>query len=695
MPKLTIDGEEIEVPAGLTVLQACEAAGKEIPRFCYHERLSIAGNCRMCLVEMERAPKPIASCAMPVGDGMVIRTDTEAVQKARRGVMEFLLINHPLDCPICDQGGECDLQDQAMAYGMDHSRFEENKRAVDDKHMGPLIKTIMTRCIHCTRCVRFATEVAGVPELGLLGRGEKAEITTYLEKSLDSELSGNVIDLCPVGALTSKPYAFAARSWELTKTESVDVMDAVGAAIRVDARGPSVLRVLPRLNEDVNEEWISDKTRYACDGLRRQRLDRPYVRVDGKLQEATWSAAFEAVAEQISRTEGSRVAAIAGDLCDAEAMVALKDLMAGLGSPHLDCRQDSAKLDTGVRASYLLNSTIAGLETADAVLLVGCNPRWEAPLVNTRLRKGWLDGTLRVAAIGAPVDLTYPVEMLGAGADTLNEVAEGRHGFLEVLKNAERPAVIVGMAALARDDGAAVLGAVRRLAEAANLVRDGWNGFNVLHTAAARVGGLDLGLVPGDGGLDVAGMLAAAGQGGLDVVYLLGADEIDMAALGAFGGAPGEGPFVVYQGHHGDAGAHRADVILPGAAYTEKNGTYVNTEGRVQLGRRAVAPPGEAREDWAILRALSDALGRSLGFNNLGDVRARLVEANSVFDTVDELNAAPWQTFGGGERPGGGAFGRVIENFYQTDPISRASVTMAECSQAFVGDRRQGTGTDG
>lgn len=691
MPKLTIDDEEIEVPAGLTVLQACEMAGKEVPRFCYHERLSIAGNCRMCLVEMERAPKPIASCAMPAGDGMVIRTDTETVKKARRGVMEFLLINHPLDCPICDQGGECDLQDQAMAYGMDHSRFEENKRAVEDKHMGPLIKTIMTRCIHCTRCVRFATEVAGVPELGLLGRGEKAEITTYLEKSLDSELSGNVIDLCPVGALTSKPYAFAARSWELTKTESVDVMDAVGAAVRVDARGPSVLRVLPRLNEDVNEEWISDKSRYACDGLRRQRLDRPYVRVDGKLQEATWSVAFDAVASRIRGTEGSRIAAIAGDLCDAEAMVALKDLMAGLGSPNVDCRQDGAKLDASVRASYLLNSTIAGLETADAVLLVGCNPRWEAPLVNTRLRKAWLEGTLRVAAIGEPVDLTYPVEMLGAGAETLNEVAEGRHGFFEVLKNAERPAVIVGMAALARADGAAVLGAARRLADAAGMVRDGWNGFNVLHTAAARVGGLDLGLVPGDGGLDVAGMLAAAGQGGLDVVYLFGADEIDTTALGA----PGTGPFVVYQGHHGDAGAHRADVILPGAAYTEKNGTYVNTEGRVQFGRRAVAPPGEAREDWAILRALSDVLGQSLGFNNLGDVRARLVEANPVFDQVDQVTAAAWNAFGGSDKPTGGAFGHVIDNFYQTDPISRASVTMAECSQAFVGDNRQGTGTDG
>ncbi len=695
MPKLTIDGEEIEVPGGVTVLQACEMAGKEIPRFCYHERLSIAGNCRMCLVEMERAPKPIASCAMPAGDGMIIHTDTETVQKARRGVMEFLLINHPLDCPICDQGGECDLQDQAMAYGMDHSRFEENKRAVDDKHMGPLIKTIMTRCIHCTRCVRFATEVAGVPELGLLGRGEHAEITTYLEKSLDSELSGNVIDLCPVGALTSKPYAFAARSWELTKTESVDVLDAVGSAIRVDARGPSVLRVLPRLNEDVNEEWLSDKSRYACDGLRRQRLDRPYVRVDGKLQEATWSQAFDTVAERIRRSDGSRVAAIAGDLCDAESMVALKDLMTALGSPNIDCRQDGAALDASVRASYLLNTSIAALETADAVLLVGSDPRWEAPLVNTRLRKAWLDGGLRIAAIGAALDLTYPVEMLGAGTETLAEVASGRHGWFETLQKAERPAVIVGMGALSGADGAAVLGLARKLADSAGLVRDGWNGFNVLHTAAARVGGLDVGFIPGDGGRDVAGILAAAQAGELDLVYLLGADEIDMDGLGA----PGSGPMVVYQGHHGDKGAHRADVILPGAAYTEKNGTYVNTEGRVQLGRRATPPPGEAREDWAIVRALSDAVGRSVGFNNLGDVRARLVAVNPVFDRIDELTAAPWGTFGSDDTPAARGFSYPITNFYMTDALSRSSVTMAECTQAFqgnaVGTTSVGTGTDG
>ena len=688
MPKLTIDGAEIEVPAGVSVLQACELAGKEVPRFCYHERLSIAGNCRMCLVEMERSPKPIASCAMPVGEGMVIRTDTDKVRKARNGVMEFLLINHPLDCPICDQGGECDLQDQAMAYGFDRSRFQENKRAVADKNMGPLIKTIMTRCIHCTRCVRFATEVAGVPELGLLGRGENAEITTYLEQSMASELSANVIDLCPVGALTSKPYAFNARPWELEHTESTDVLDAVGSAIRVDTRGPQVLRVLPRLNEAVNEEWLSDKSRYACDGLRRQRLDRPFLREAGKLREATWPEAFAAITARVKGLAGERIGAIIGDLVDAEAMVALKDLMARLGSPNIDCRQDGAKLDASVRASYVLNSTIAGLAETDAVLLIGTNPRWEAPLVNTRLRAAWLNRGMRAALIGAPADLTYPVDYLGAGPETLQQLAGGG-GFADTLRQATRPALVVGMGALARPDGAAILGAARRLADSAGLVRDDWNGFNVLHTAAARVGGLDLGLVPATGGRDVAGILAGAAAGDVEVVYLLGADEIDMAALGT--------AFVIYHGHHGDAGAHRADVILPGAAYTEKDGTYVNTEGRVQLGRLAMPPVGDAREDWTIIRALSDALGAGLGFNTLGDVRRRLVEINPLFDRVDEVVPASWDSFGDATGAGAEAapFASTITNFYMTDPISRASETMAKCTRDIVPAAAPRTGTDG
>ena len=688
MPNVTIDGTEIEVPAGITVLQACEMAGVEIPRFCYHERLSVAGNCRMCLVEVSPGPpKPAASCALPVSDGMNIKTDTEMVTKARKGVMEFLLINHPLDCPICDQGGECDLQDQAMAYGRDGSRFEENKRAVKDKHMGPLVKTIMTRCIHCTRCVRFATEVAGVPELGMLGRGEHAEITTYLEKSLDSELSANVIDLCPVGALTSKPYAFVSRPWELSKTESIDVLDAVGAAIRVDARQTEVLRVLPRLHEDVNEEWLGDKSRYACDGLMRQRLDRPYVREDGKLREASWDEAFGAIAARVKSSSGDRIGAIAGDMCDTESMFALKQMMDKLGASSMDCRQDGAKLPADQRSGYLMNTSIAGLETADVILLVGTNPRWEAPLVNTRLRKAWLQGEARIAIVGPQLELSYPSEYLGAGPDTLREIADGSHAFADVLKNAERPVVIVGMGALARNDGDAVLGTVRKLAETCNLIRDDWNGFNVLHTAAARVGGLDIGFVPGENGRDTAGILAGAEAGELDLVYLLGADEVDTDKLGK--------AFVVYQGHHGDAGAHRADVILPGSAYTEKNGTYVNTEGRVQLGRQAVQPPGDAREDWSIIRALSDVLDAGLDYVTLGDVRAALSAANPIFDTVDEVTSATWGAFGSDGDMDAAPFESPVANYYMTDPISRASETMAECTREFVNGNGERTGTDG
>ncbi|MBM3534356.1 MAG: NADH-quinone oxidoreductase subunit G [Alphaproteobacteria bacterium] len=683
MPKLKVDNVEVEVPAGYTVLQACEVAGVEIPRFCYHDRLSIAGNCRMCLVEMEKSPKPIASCAMPAADNMVIKTNTPMARKARQGVMEFLLINHPLDCPICDQGGECDLQDQAVAYGMDHSRYKENKRAVKDKEMGPLVKTIMTRCIHCTRCVRFATEVAGVDDLGLLYRGENAQITTYLEKAFASELSGNVIDLCPVGALTSKPYAFTARPWELRKTESVDVSDALGASIRIDARGNEVLRVLPRLNEDVNEEWISDKARFACDGLKRQRLDRPYVRKNGRLEPASWDDALSVAAGKL-KAAGPKAAAIAGDLCDAEAMVALKDLMAGLGSTSVDCRQDGAKLDASVRGAYLFNAGIAGIEQADAILLIGTNPRAESPVLNARLRKRFLSGRLKIASIGPVVNLTFPVQNLGAGAQTLSEVAEGRHAFFEVLKSAKKPMLILGQGALARADGGAVLAAARALADKAGMVREDWNGFCMLHTAAARVGGLDLGLVPGAGGRDVAGIIDGAGKGEVPVVYLLAADEIDTRKLGS--------AFVIYQGHHGDAGASRADVVLPGAAYTEKNGTYVNTEGRVQLGRLSVFPPGDAREDWKILRALSEKLGKPLPYDNLGQVRRRLVAVNPFFGTLEQAKPGAWGAFGQAGSMGAEPFASPIRNFYMTDPISRASPTMAECTATFAsGAARTGT----
>src|SRR5262245_24002836 len=672
MPKLTINGKEIEVPAGITVLQACELAGAEIPRFCYHERLSVAGNCRMCLVEMEKSPKPIASCAMPVGDGMVIKTDTPTVEKARNGVMEFLLINHPLDCPICDQGGECDLQDQAMAYGFDRSRYRENKRAVADKNFGPLVKTEMTRCIHCTRCIRFSTEVAGVEELGATGRGEHMELTTYVEKALSSELSANIIDLCPVGALTSKPYAFMARPWELEKTESIDVLDAVGSAIRVDTRGNEVMRILPRLNEAVNEEWISDKTRFACDGLKRQRLDRPYVRRDGRLQPASWAEAFAAVAARLQGVPGSRIAALAGHLADVEAMLALKELMAALGSANFDCRQDGAAIDPRVRAGYLFNTTIAGIDQADACLLIGTNPRWEAPIINARLRKRWLSGKLRVGAIGPRLDLTYKHDYLGDGPQTLQEVGDGRHAFADVLRNAKRPMLVLGMGALQRADGAAVLHLARRVAEGFNMVQSDWNGFNVLHTAAARVGGLDIGFLPGQGGRDIVGILGGCASGEIGAVYLLGADEI---AASHFGKA-----FVIYQGHHGDAGAHRADVILPGAAYTEKPGTYVNTEGRVQLGFRAGYPPGEARDDWAILRALSERLGMTLPYDTLDQVRSRLVAVNRSFAALGQQQAGGWGSFAKAGDLSDAPFVSPITNFYMTCPISRASRTMAECT---------------
>lgn len=688
MPKLTIDGVEIEVDAGVTILQAAEQAGAEIPRFCYHDRLSIAGNCRMCLVDVEKSPKPVASCAMPVGEGMVVHTKSERAVKARNGVMEFLLINHPLDCPICDQGGECDLQDQALAFGFDRGRYEEEKRAVKDKHMGPIVSTIMTRCIHCTRCVRFAEEIAGVTEIGATGRGEDTEITTYLEQSLTSELSGNVVDLCPVGALTNKPYAFTARSWELRKTESVDVMDAVGSNIRVDSRGREVMRVLPRLNEWVNEEWLADKSRNACDGLKYQRLDQPYVRRDGKLQPVNWSEAFDAIADKVAAAGSDKIAALAGDLVDCESMYALKGLMTALGSQNMDCRQDGAALDPTVRASYLFNTTISGIEEADAILLVGTNPRKEAPILNARLRKRFLMGDVKIGLIGEAFDLTYDYDHLSETADAVASIADGSHPFAQVLKDAERPMIVLGMGALSRPDGAAILAAGKAVADSTGMVSGDWNGFNVLHTAAARVGGLDVGFVPGNAGKDTPAILAGAASGDVEVVYLLGADEVDTDAL--------KNAFVIYQGHHGDAGAHVADVILPGATYTEKNATYVNTEGRPQLGQRAIFPPGDAREDWTIIRALSERLGHTLPYDSLEQLRTKMREANPVFAHVDEVLAADWDDFGVSGSIDAAPFKYPVPNYYQTDPISRASQTMAECTQEFVlGTDTKATGTHG
>jgi NADH-quinone oxidoreductase subunit G len=685
MTKLVVDGKEIDVPPEYTLLQACEAAGAEIPRFCFHERLSIAGNCRMCLVELVGSPKPVASCAWavrdcrpgPKGEPPVVNTKTPMVKKAREGVLEFLLINHPLDCPICDQGGECDLQDQTMAYGVDASRYQENKRAVEDKYIGPLVKTIMTRCIHCTRCIRFATEVAGVPELGAIGRGEDMEITTYLEHAMKSELQGNVIDLCPVGALTSKPYAFQARPWELIKTESVDVMDAVGSNIRVDTRGREVQRILPRLHEDINEEWISDKTRFVWDGLRVQRIDQPYVRVSGMLRPASWSDAFAAIAARVKAADPARVGAIVGDLASVEEVFALRDLMTRLGSASIDCRQDGAKLDPALgRATYLFNPTIAGIERAGAMLIVGSNPRREAAILNARIRKRWRAGLLPIGVIGEQADLTYAYDFLGSTTAPLAEIAAGTHSFTRILKDVERPMLILGQGALMRPDGQALASLAARAAAATGMLRDDWNGFAVLHTAAARVGSLDVGAVPGKGGRDLAAMLAPGTQ---DVVFLLGADEVDVPP----------GAFVVYLGTHGDRGAHRADVILPGAAYTEKSGIYVNTEGRPQLANRAAFPPGDAREDWAILRALSEALGAKLPYDSLAELRRTMVAAHSHLAALDQAQRADIaDVVKLAERGGKVEDSRLqpaLSDLYLTNAIARASAVMAECSALAAG----------
>ncbi|WP_316214949.1 MULTISPECIES: NADH-quinone oxidoreductase subunit NuoG [unclassified Bradyrhizobium] len=682
MTKIIIDGKEIDVPPEYTLLQACEAAGAEIPRFCYHERLSIAGNCRMCLVEVKGGPKPVASCAWgvrdcrpgPNGEPPEVSTRSPIVKKAREGVMEFLLINHPLDCPICDQGGECDLQDQAMGYGVDTSRFAENKRAVEDKYLGALVKTSMNRCIQCTRCVRFSAEVCGVPEMGAIGRGEDMEITTYLEQALSSELQGNLVDICPVGALTSKPYAFAARPWELGKTQSIDVMDGLGSAIRVDTRGREVMRILPRINDAVNEEWISDKARHVVDGLRTQRLDRPYVREGGKLRAATWPEAFNVIASKLARIDGKRIGAIAGDLAAVEEMFALKELLAKLGSTNVAVQGGDSFDPKAGRASYIFNPTIAGIEQADAILIVGANPRKEAAVLNARIRKRWRSGQLKVGLIGPQADLTYPYEHIGAGTDSLSSVISGKHSFASVLKNAKNPIVLVGAGAAARHDGAAILAQAAKLALDANAVRDDWNGFAVLHDTASRVGALDIGFV--GTGLTVAQMTTF---GTMDVLFLLGADEVDVP----------EGVFTVYVGTHGDRGAHRADVILPGAAYTEKSAIYVNTEGRVQMTGRASFPPGEAREDWAIIRALSDALAKKLPYDSLAALRAAIFKAVPRLARIDQIESgliADIRTLAGkGGSLEKAAFKPLVQDFYLTNPIARASAVMAECSRLAAG----------
>ena len=704
MPKLIIDNKEHDVPDGITLIQACDLAGIEIPRFCYHERLSIAGNCRMCLVEVAGMPKPVASCALSVNDlrpGLdgtppTIITDSETVKRAREGVLEFLLINHPLDCPICDQGGECDLQDQTMAYGFDAGRFGDNKRAVEDKYLGPLIETYMTRCIHCTRCIRFMTEVAGVEELGAIGRGEDMEITTYLEHGMMSELSGNVVDLCPVGALTSKPYAFVARPWELTKTQSIDVMDGLGSNVRVDSRGREVLRFLPRVNEAINEEWISDKTRHVWDGLRVQRLDRPLIRRNGRLEAATWDEALAEVAARLNGLDGSRFAAIAGDLAAAEEMFALKLFAEQLGSANIDCRQDGTKLDPALgRASYLFNATIEGIDQADAILLIGTNPRTEAPVLNARIRKRWrqLQGHLPIGLIGMPADLTYDYEHLGAGPETLTELASGSHPFLD---KAEGRRAAAGH----RRPGRAVAPRRRRRAVAGS---QGCNGHRrgeaeprlerlqrVAYRRRSRRRPRSR-LCPRQGGGDVEAILEGAQSGDIDVVYLLGADEIEVERLGS--------AFVIYQGSHGDRGAHRADVILPGAAYTEKDALYVNTEGRPQMTARAIFPPGEAREDWKIVRALSGVLGRPLPFNSVAELRAKMFASCphlAMLDRIETPDSAAIEALAArGGKASKDRFGEAVGDFYLTNPIARASAIMASLSAMHATDSGEATGTDG
>ncbi len=676
--KLLIDDEEIEVEDGITLIQACEQAGREVPRFCYHDRLSIAGNCRMCLVQVDGMPKPVASCAMGVGDlrptrdGTPNRVDTRTplVKKAREGVMEFLLINHPLDCPICDQGGECDLQDQAMAYGVGGSRYAENKRAVDEKHLGPLIKTQMTRCIQCTRCVRFMTEIAGVEELGAAGRGEDMEITTYLEEGMLSEMSANVVDLCPVGALTHRPWAHNARPWELRKTESIDAMDAVGSAISVDTRGREVMRILPRTNDAVNEEWISDKTRHVADGLRTQRLDQPYIRTNGKLQPASWDQALDAVAAKLKSTPAKKVSAIAGDLAACEEIFALKDLMKRLGIDDLDCRTDGETISAKHgRAGYLFNSKIAAIDEADAILLIGTNPRLEAAVMNARINLNWRSRDLNIALVGPPADLLYEYEHIATSPSALKGLADGTHPFAKTLNAAEHPMVIVAAAATARDDGEAVLATAARIAENAMSGKDAdWNAFNVLHTAAGRVGALDLGFLPPPN--------TEKSAKELDTVFLLNCDAPAITAL--------NDQFVIYVGTHGDNGAHQADVILPGATYTEKSATYVNTEGRPQVTAKAAFAPGDARDDWKVLRALSDRVGHTLPYDDLTALRAAMYAEAPHLAQIGHVEPAKLTAIAEIAQSGGELldvdFDPVIDDFYLSNPIARASEVMAELS---------------
>ena len=658
MPKVKIDGIEIEVQDGVTVLQACEIAGKEIPRFCYHERLSIAGNCRMCLVEMERSPKPVASCAMPVAEGQVIFTNTEMVKKAREGVMEFLLINHPLDCPICDQGGECDLQDQSVNYGGRSSRYDLNKRSVKEKYMGPLIKTQMNRCIHCTRCIRFAEEIAGVPDLGAINRGENMEITTFLEKTVDSELSANVIDLCPVGALTSKPYAFEARPWELNKTETIDVMDAVGSNIRVDTKGWEVKRILPRINEDINEEWISDKTRYACDGLLVNRIDQPHIKKEGKLVECSWEEAFLAISEKINKT--ANIGGLVGDMVDLETTYALKTLIQSVsGSVSVDFRQKDFYIDPTHPANYLFNSSISGIDSADLILLIGSNPRLEATIINSRIRKNFVNKKTEIFSIGNPGDQTYQINYLGDNLSILNEIVNEKNSFVEKLKKSKKPIFVIGESVLNSKQGKYVLETSKNILKKYNAL----DGLNILHKNASSVGALMLGAY--NLTQDVLKN---------EILYLVGADEIEIDK---------KNKFIIYQGSHGSKNAKIADVVLPGAAYTEKNSLYVNLEGRLQSTYKASFPPGNAKEDWKILRALSEVLKKPLKFNTVEQLRSVILDSFPIIPEIDQLPKVDIASLGVTSVDSLESKVNFIPiNYYQTNEIARSSKTMMECKVA-------------
>lgn len=677
MPKANVNGNEIEFQQGMTVLQVCELAGFEIPRFCYHDKLKIAGNCRMCLVEIKGGPpKPAASCAMGAMDGMVINTDSEMVKKAREGVLEFLLINHPLDCPICDQGGECDLQDQAISYGRCGSEYKENKRSVKDKNISPLISTKMTRCIQCTRCVRFIEDVAGTEDLGAINRGENMEITTFLEQNIKSELSGNIIDLCPVGALTAKPYAYQFRSWELKKTESLDILDAVGSNIRIDSKGAQVMRILPRLNEDINEEWIDDKSRFSYDGLRYNRLDVPYIKIKGTYKEASWDECLNAIVKVFKKSKPEKVAAISGNLSDCESMFLLKKLMDDYGSKNIDCRQDGALFDCVNRSSYLFNTTISGIDKADFCLLIGTNPRWDASIINARLRKAYLNNGMKSFYIGHDRDdFTFPVDFISDNPEVLSEISSGKHDICSALKKAKNPMIIVGKDALIRKDSEGILALVYSIVDKYKIVKKDWNGFNILHNAASRVGGLDIGFVPGKGGMDVNSIIKSANSNKLEILYLLGADEIDLSSIG-------KNVFVIYQGHHGDYGAGYADVILPSSAYSEKNATYVNTEGRVQRTRKAVSPVGYAKDDWYIINQLYKEISNSKDkkkYEVLNDLRKDIKLSFPHLDKIDEIAIKDWKKIDYKASLSKELFKDSGNSFYNSNSITRASVNMSNC----------------